>query len=72
MEQLMNHRILSYKTKTGEFVFGKPGTLVDEGDFYRIGDTHVIKKYGVESVNQQEDLITILYNDGLKIELTVC
>lgn len=51
----------------GEYRFGAPVGIIDEGGFYRIDGTHIFDKHKMKKVDQENERIRIEKTDRMVI-----
>ena len=60
--ELTNYKIRAIIYPHGEYRFGSPVAVIDEGSFYRIDGTHIFDKFKINR--------TVIDGDKLTVELT--
>lgn len=60
--------LTEFKVKTisyhnGEYRLGKAVPVIDEGSFYRIGDSHIFDKYRICGIYKNDKMITLMMKD---------
>jgi hypothetical protein len=58
------YRVTSLIYPHGEYRFGTPAEIIDEGSFYRIDGTHIFDKFKINSVDAEGDKVTIHMKDN--------
>ena len=57
LNELKQFNILTYKTSSAAFYFGKPYLVIDEDGVLRINDLFLIKKYGITSIEETKQTV---------------
>lgn len=71
-ESMLNsYKVTSIRKKSGMVIFGSPQTVVDEGDFFRIAELHVISKGMISSCEKEDGVVRLTMKNGDEIELGV-
>lgn len=47
-----------------ELRLGEPADVIDEGGFYRIAGTHIIDKFKIENIEENDGKVEITIRDG--------
>ena len=63
MINLTNYKVIALKYPNGEYRLSKPAEVVDEGSFYRIEGIHIFDKFKIQSMNQNDNKLTIIMTD---------
>ena len=71
IEELSGYRAVAYRNCRMEMYYDAPQRIVDEGSFLRIGELHIIEKFGICGVEKDGNRVLIGYDDGKFVEVTV-
>lgn len=68
IQELNSYKVTSIHKKSGMMIFGSPLTVVDEGDFFRIAELHVICKRLVGKCEIEDGVVRLTMKNGEEIE----
>ena len=60
---LTDYKVTALIYPHGEYRFGFPSEIIDEGSFYRIDGTHIFDKFKIEAVDAEGERVTIHMKD---------
>ena len=71
IQDISKCKVCFIRNKTGKTLYGQPVEIVDEGNLFRIQELHVIWKSTVKTVEMNEDIVRIVYQNRDWIELEI-
>lgn len=68
---ITDYNVSAIKYPNGEYILGKSVPIQDEGGHYRIDGTHIIDKFKIQEIIEEEGRITLKLKDK-DVVLSVC
>ena len=61
---LTDYKVKRIISPHGDLQLGEPVGVIDEGSFFRIAGTHIIDKFKIEKIVENENRVEVKMRDG--------